>query len=115
MPQYLIAVMHDTGAQARGDVYADDAAMQEAFAKVGAFNESLGDRMVFACGLMPPEQAVCVTSDGTRTEGPADPTAQAQLGGFWIVEADDDEHALATATEGSQACGQRLEVRRLQG
>lgn len=33
MPQYLISVIHDAGAQAAGTVYADEAAINEAFAR----------------------------------------------------------------------------------
>lgn len=115
MPQYFLAVLHDAGVQASSTAYADEAAMEEAFAKVGAFNDSLGARMVAAGGLVAPEDAAVVAPDGTRTPGPADPGATKPLGGFWIIEAEDDGDALATAARGAQACGQQLEVRRLQG
>lgn len=115
MPQYFISVLHAPGAQAAGNVYADETAMNEAFAKVGAFNESLGNHLLFAGGLHAPEQAVVVETDGTRTQGPAAPDAPVQLGGFWIIEAADDDAAVATTTQAQAACGQRLEVRRIEG
>ena len=37
------------------------------------------------------------------------------MGGFWVVEATDDEEAVALATEAQAACGNVIEVRPLQG
>ena len=36
------------------------------------------------------------------------------LGGFWIIEAADDGEALDWAVQGSQACGEEVEVRAFQ-
>ena len=47
-------------------------------------------------------------------EGTASPEG-AQLGGFWIVESPDEAAARALAGEASYACGQPVELRRLQG
>lgn len=71
--------------------------------------------MVYACGLTPAEHAVTIDQDGSRREGPVAPASPTELGGFWVVDAADDEEAYATAERGQEACGQRLEVRRVQG
>lgn len=56
-----------------------------------------------------------IEKGGARRQGPVVAGAPVELGGFWIVEAENDEAAYATAERGQAACGQRLEVRRLQG
>jgi hypothetical protein len=48
-----------------------------------------------------------------RTPGPFT-TAAEYLGGFWIIEAADDERALAWAEQGARALRTRIEVRALQ-
>ncbi len=117
MAQYLLSVFHEPGVHAAGEAYESEEDMQAAFAAVGAFNEKLqsSGAFVFACGLTPPEQAVVVTPGGGQTDGPFATDAPAYVGGFWVVEAPDDAAAHALAVEGAAACGQRLEVRRLQG
>lgn len=119
MTQYMLSVFHDAGVQDAGDAYQDEESMQAAFAAVAEFNESLEstNQLVFACGLMPPESASVV--DGTQTppkndSGPLQ-TSGAALGGFWVIDAASDQEALDIAARGSAACGQRLEVRPLQG
>ncbi|MDY6055047.1 hypothetical protein [Micrococcus sp.] len=51
---------------------------------------------------------------GGHTQGPL-AAADQHLGGFWIVEAAHDDAARALAARASHACGQRVELRRLQG
>lgn len=118
MPQYLIAVHHAPGAQSNPTaLYADEEAMQAAFQRVGAFNESLGEKLVFACGLTDPDTAVTVTGgdNPTVTPGPVPQGADVFISGFWVVEAADDVEAQQLGQQASTACGQPLEVRRLQG
>lgn len=116
MSQYLLSVFHEPGVHAAGTAYEDTEAMRDAMERVAAFNDELvaGGRMAFACGLTEPEAAVQVDGEGAVTEGPR-VTDAAQLGGFWVVEAESDDEALEIARRGSAACGQRLEVRKLQG
>lgn len=116
MPQYLLAVNHQPGVHAAGSAYQDEAAMQAAFEKVGAFNQSLQDSgaFVYACGLEAPESATIVTAGEAAKPGPLNAEGW-QLGGFWVIEAADEDAALAIASEGAQACGQTLELRRMQG
>lgn len=117
MAQFLISVFHEPGVQAQGAAYADEAAMAEAFAKVGAFNERLQaeGRFVLAGGLNAPEEGVVVDPSGTTAPGPIDPTATLVMGGFWIVQADDVAAATELTVEGAAACGQRLELRQIMG
>lgn len=112
---------------AGGAAYDSEDAMRLAFERVAAFNDTLqsSDALVTAGGLAPPEEAVTV--DATAAPGPEEVTARArvaegpaspegaQLGGFWIVAAPDDAAARALAGQASYACGQPVELRRLQG
>ena len=52
--------------------------------------------------------AEAVVTDGPFTE------SKEYLGGFWLIEAADLDEALTWATEGSAACGGRVEVRPFQ-
>lgn len=115
MSQYLLAVQHQPGVHAAGGAYEDEAAMQAAFERVGAFNESLAEagRLVFAGGLEAPETAIVLEQDAERP-GPLNVSGW-QLGGFWVVEAEDDAVALEIARAAAEACGQTLELRRFQG
>lgn len=127
MSQYLISVWHAPGEHAEGAAYDTEDAMRLAFERVAAFNDDLqsSDAFVTAGGLTPPEEAAVV--DATAAPGPEEITAQtrvtegtaspdgAQLGGFWIVTAPDDDAARALAGRASYACGQPVELRRLQG
>lgn len=114
MAQYMLSVFHDPGVHAAG-AYATEEEMQEAFAKVDAFNQMLMDSaaFVFAGGLNPPESARRAHPDGTLADGPAGPGPY--LGGFWVVTADTDAAAAELAAQAAAACGQTVEVRALQG
>lgn len=120
MAQYLLAVHHAPGLQHSGTgASASEEDMQSAFAAVGEFNTGLSGSgaLVFACGLTDPADAVTV--DGTGAEPASEPgplpRADVHISGFWVVEAPDDAAAAELGTRASQACGNRVEVRRLQG
>jgi hypothetical protein len=49
-----------------------------------------------------------VVTDGPYLE------SKEYIGGFWIIEATDLDHALALAAEGSKACRGKVEVRPFQ-
>ncbi len=87
-------------------------------ADVGAFNDALVESGAFvtAGGLMPPSTAVTVNGEGDETVRVPGPFTQAPeyLGGFWIVEADDEEAAIGWAEQGARALRTRIEVRALQ-
>ncbi|HET9051837.1 MAG TPA: YciI family protein [Candidatus Dormibacteraeota bacterium] len=68
---------------------------------------------VFAGGLHPRSSATTVRVDGAdvlTTDGPF-AEGKEYIGGFWIVNADDLDAALALAEGGSRACRRPIEVR----
>jgi len=110
MTQYMLSVVGNVD-----DATPSDAEMQEMFATVGRFNDKLkqAGKWVFAGGLAPLTTATTVDATGQRptvTDGPFSESKEF-LGGFWIVEASDLDDALDWATQGSAACGARVEVR----
>jgi hypothetical protein len=115
MPQYLISVWHD-------DNYEVDFSTPEAQrvgAKVGAFNEDLqkAGAWVFGAGLRPASSATVVRSSGgdvSMTDGPYAETKE-QMGGFWMIEAEDLDAALEWAGKASAACELPVEVRPAEG
>lgn len=111
MTQYLLSVHHDFAA----DIDRDEAAQNEAFAKVGAFNAALMEagQFVYACGLTAPADARRALPDGTIQPGSVH--GAPFMGGFWIVKAADAAAADALAAQAAAACGHIIEVRALQG
>jgi hypothetical protein len=113
MSQYLLSV-HTV----EGDPEPDAATMERVYAAVDAFNGELrsGGAWVFANGLKPIDSATVVDGTGSEvvtTDGPFAETKE-HLGGFWIIEVDDLDAALAWARKGSAACGAPVEVRPFQ-
>jgi hypothetical protein len=113
MKQYLLAV-HMSG-DAPPPPQEEMLAMYES---VGAFNAELqaSGSWVFAGGLLPPSSATVVHArDGevVTTDGPFTETKE-QLGGFWVIEADDLDGALAWAGKASASCKAPVEVRPFQ-
>ncbi len=83
-----------------------------------AFNTNLQEQgaWVFAGGLNPPSTATTVDYTGDApilTDGPF-VEAKEYLGGFWIIEAENDEAAVEWTKQASQALQSRVEVRALQ-
>ena len=86
------------------------AATMEAY---GAFGEEAGDRIVAGEGLQPTTTATTVrVRDGERllSDGPFAETKE-QLGGFYLVECDDLDQALALAARIPDAATGCVEVR----
>jgi hypothetical protein len=113
MKQYLLAVHYD----GTGNVPSEDE-MQAAFEAVDKFNAEVqaSGAWVFAGGLQEPSIATVVRAqDGEvlTTDGPFAETKE-QLGGFWIIKADDLDEALEWAAKGSAACRGPVEVRPFQ-
>src|SRR4051794_30922999 len=103
--QYLVSVIDDGTGLATPTEEAD----------IEAFNARLKDEghWVFAGGLGSPEPATVVDNRGAEpvvTDGPFVESKE-YLAGFWIIEAADLDVALRLATEGSEACNRKLEVR----
>jgi hypothetical protein len=113
MTQYMLSVHHSPDALPPAP---ED--MQKVFAQVAAFNAEVmaAGVWVFGGGLEPPEIATVVrTARGEviTTDGPFAETKE-HLGGFWIIEAEDLDAALAWAAKGSAACEGPVEVRPFQ-
>ena len=113
MKQYLLAVHMVDGAPTPSE-----AEIQQAYQAVDAFNDEVrtAGAWVFAGGLYPPSTATVVRAQGGQvvtTDGPFAETKE-QLGGFWVIKADDLDAALTWAAKGSAACGAPVEVRPFQ-
>jgi hypothetical protein len=113
MKQYLLSVH-----MVEGEELPAPEAIEQRYGAVDIFNQELQDSgaWVFGGGLHPPELATVVRmqdGDVLTTDGPFAETKE-QLGGFWIVEVEDLDAALALAAKGSQACGGPVEVRPFQ-
>jgi len=113
MTQYMLSVIHpEDFAYAPGD-------QERAFAQVDAFNTEIleSGRWVFGGGLVPPSSATVVdgrSGAAVVTDGPYVEVKE-QLGGFWVVEAADQDEALELARKASAACLHPVEVRAFQG
>ena len=93
--------------------------MEKSYADVDTFNTKIqaSGNWVFAGGLHPAETASVVDATGetvTLTDGPFAETKE-QIGGFWVIKADDLDAALELAKEASAACGGPVEVRPFAG
>lgn len=113
MTQYLLAVYggEDTTQMTEEEI-------QKAYADVDVFNQKLqkSGAWVFAGGLHEPSTATVVEAKKGEyiiTDGPFVETKE-QIGGFWVIEAEDLDAALAWAKEASAACVNPVEVRPFQ-
>jgi hypothetical protein len=113
MKQYLLAVhMVD------GTPMPSQEDMQRMYRQVDAFNADLraSGAWVFAGGLLPADTATVVRAQGGKvvtTDGPFAETKE-QLGGFWVIKAEDLDAALEVAGRASEACEGPVEVRPFQ-
>jgi hypothetical protein len=116
MTQYFLSLPHDSAAEPTMATM-DPAELQAVMAEVEAFNTALQDAgaFVFAGGLYPPSSATTVDATGDSPELSPGPFVEAEeyLGGFWIIEADDDT-ALEWTKRASKALRSRIELRALQ-
>lgn len=113
MPQYLLSVHGSEDSN-----YATTEDMQRAFRDVEALNQEMRDQgaWVFAGGLDPASTAKVVRQqDGAllRTDGPF-LEGKEHIGGFWVIEAPDEEAALRWADKATVACQGAVEVRPFQ-
>lgn len=117
MTQYFLSLPHDSVAEpTMADM--DPAELQSVFEQVDAFNTALQEQgaWVFAGGLHPPSTATTVDNTGDApllVDGPF-VEAKEYLGGFWIIEAENDEAAIEWTKQASRALQSRVEVRALQ-
>jgi hypothetical protein len=110
MKQYLLAVHSVEGAPTRSD---EDT--QIAYGETDKINRELqaAGAWVFGGGLLPADSATVVRVENgttTMTDGPFAETKE-QLGGFWVLQCDDLDQALAWAAKCAQACMEPVEVR----
>lgn len=113
MTQYLLAVHGN-----EDDPIPSLEEMQPVFEAVDRFNQDLQDKgvWVFGGGLEVPSTATVVRAEGgsvVMTDGPFVESKE-HIGGFWIIEVEDLDAALAIATTASEACQNPVEVRPFQ-
>ncbi|MDQ2846831.1 MAG: YciI family protein [Actinomycetota bacterium] len=113
MKQYLMSVHYVEGQEPP----APDK-MAAMYADVAAYNAQLqADGLwVFGGGLHEPSTATVVRSENGEvltTDGPF-AEAKEQIGGFWVIKAEDLDAALALAAKASTACQGPVEVRSFQ-
>ncbi len=111
MTQYLLAV-HSV----EGEAEPAPEQMEQAFRQVDEFNKELqsSGAWVFGGGLHPPDSATVVRSESgevVTTDGPFAETKE-QLGGFYVIKADDIDEAIEWAAKmPHMAHGGSVEVR----
>jgi hypothetical protein len=113
MTQYLLSVY-----MVEGEPTPAQEEIEKAYKDVDTFNNELMAQgaWVFGGGLHGAETATVVHAKGGEvltTDGPF-PEAKEQLGGFWVIKADDLDAALALAAKASAACQAPVEVRPFQ-
>ncbi|GGV65977.1 YciI family protein [Streptomyces longisporoflavus] len=117
MTKYFLSLPHDSAEEPTMESM-DPAELQEVIAAVGAFNTAIQEAGAFvtAGGLQPPSSATTVDYSGDSpvlTPGPF-VKADEYLGGFWIIEAENDDVAIEWTKQASRALRSKIEVRALQ-
>ena len=110
MRQYLLAVQLDESAPPESEEE-----VQAMMARTGKVTDEMkaAGAWVFVGGLRHSDAATVVRPGNgtiTITDGPFAETKE-QLGGFWVIQVDDLDQALAWAEKCVLACGQPIEVR----
>ena len=117
MTQYFLTVPHDSAEEPTMESM-DPAALEATLAAVEEFNNDLNKSgaFVFAGGLHPPSSAKTVDATGDEPVVADEPFVEAAeyVGGFWVIEAEDEDAAVRWATQASKALGGRIEVRAFQ-
>jgi hypothetical protein len=84
-------------------------------AAIDAFNEKLeaNGNWIYAAGIGQPSAANVIDNRGGKGEKVSGSvfTATENYTGFWLINADSHEEALALAAEGSKACNRKVELR----
>lgn len=113
MKQYMLSVTMIDGTPPPPPAEA-----QKAYAQVDELNAELQSTgtWVFAGGLLPASSATVVRADGDDiilTDGPFTESKE-HIGGFWVIQVDDLDAALAWAAKATRACAAPVEVRPFQ-
>jgi hypothetical protein len=120
VPQYFLTLPHDSAEEPTMDSIQDmdPTELETMMAAVDKFNSDLvaAEALVAAGGLHPPSTAITVDATGNVPSHTRAPFVEATeyVGGFWIINADDESAAVAWAEQASTALGSRIEVRALQ-
>lgn len=114
MAQYLLSVYFDYNAP-----LPDEAEMAQIYKEVDVVNEEIkaAGAWVFGGGLHPASTATVVRAndgDVLTTDGPYVDLKES-LGGFWVIQADDLDAALAWAEKVVEATNHDIEVRPFRG
>ncbi|MFF1879402.1 YciI family protein [Leifsonia sp. NPDC058230] len=118
--QYFLTMPHDSATEptmaSMKDL--DPEELEALLGAVGELNSALekAGALLFAGGLQPPSTAKTVdaTTEPTQVVYAPFVEASAYVGGFWVIEADDEAAAVRWATMASRATQSRIEVRALQ-
>jgi hypothetical protein len=114
MKQYLLAVHYVEGQEEPAPEV-----VEKMYKDVDAFNSEVkaSGAWVFGGGLHTPDLSTVVTpqksGDALVTDGPFAESKE-QLGGFWVLKAEDLDAALALAKRAAVACQGPVEVRPFQ-
>ncbi|MGC7093698.1 YciI family protein [Amycolatopsis lurida] len=113
MKQYLLAVQIDETVPEPEDE------MREQMARTSQVTEEMqaAGTWLFAGGLRPSHASTVVRPGNgttTMTDGPFAETKE-QLGGFWVIQCEDLDQALAWADKCALACNRPIEVRPFDG
>ena len=118
--QFFITVPHDSAIEPTMETMVEDDPMasEQFFAEVAAFNADLAasGALKFAGGLQPPSTAKTVDPTSGEIVVRDEPfvVADSYVGGFWIIEVDDEAAALEVTKRAAKVLRGRLEVRALQ-
>jgi hypothetical protein len=115
--QFLLTVPHDSAEEPTMESM-DPAELEAALAAVEALNKDLRESGAFrfAGGLHPPSSAKTVdatSGEPVVVDGPF-VDAPEYVGGFWVIEAEDEDAAVRWAAQVSKTLGGRIEVRAFQ-
>ena len=110
MSHYLFSVMHD---YVNNPPIPDPTKDVEMYARVGAFNESIAEKIIFAGGLEAPSTATVVQErDGQLliSDGPYAETKDL-IAGFDVLECADLDEAIEVASKHPMAWAGAIELR----
>ncbi|MBI4261669.1 MAG: hypothetical protein HY658_14020 [Actinobacteria bacterium] len=112
MPRYLLSV-HTVEGQGRAPITEEE--MQESYRRIGVLEEEMKAKgaWVFSGRLDRPKAAkVARVTNGEVliTDGPFAESKE-QLGGFYVIEAADDDSALSWSAKVTEVVGAPIEVR----